>query len=89
MVDDFCNYNCLFVMKNFNYFLGLMKHFRNQREVKDIPQLTEYLKNNQSFKRASLRVNEMKQKIIAKMDEEAFGKELREKIKKISKNNDK
>ena len=46
-----------------------MKGAKQFKEMKDIPELTEYLKNNKDFKDASWKVHKMKSRFMEKLDE--------------------
>ena len=70
-------------MRYIKYLLGWMKGAKQFKEMKDIPELTEYLKNNKDFKDASWKVHKMKSRFMEKLDEQAFGEEERKKMKRI------
>lgn len=62
-------------MRFLNYLMSLMREANHAKNAKDIPELTEYLKGNQQFQKASWSVHHMKKKMIHRLDKEAFGEE--------------
>ena len=73
----------IFVMNYLKHFMGMVKGAKQFKQMKDIPEVTEFLKNNKNFQDASWKIHNMKSKFIEKLDEEAFGKDHKAKTKKI------
>lgn len=54
-------------MNKFNFLFGFLKNATNSQ---DIPQLTNFLKNNETFKAACWKAVSFKKDILRKLDEE-------------------
>lgn len=56
----------------FNFLTSLFKQANRVKNVNDVPELTNFLKNNEIFKAAAWKIHDIKNKAVQKMDDVAF-----------------
>lgn len=77
-------------MNKFNFLLSLFNKagfLGKSKSAQDIPELTNFLKNNEAFKAACWKVKEVQKNIIKKLDEEVgYNGDDKKDTKKIDRN---